>query len=377
MRNNDKLSTKLIKLLLISSIIYSLMVAPLWTIALESSNSVPNARYGHAVVYDESNQQVILFGGSTANQWGSDLSDTWIFNCTSNTWEKLNSAYHPPIRSDHSMVYDSINKQVILFGGWSPDTWIFDLQSKQWSEITTAIRPVARRSAGMYFDPVNEKAVLFGGYLNNDSHAGDMWIFDPVDNTWTEIFPSSKPVARYGHSLVYDSVNQLGFLFGGRVTALQSETWAFNYSSNSWTLLNPTQKPKARYWHDAVFDTNQERMILFGGDDEGLGRSRNDIWMFNPKTNEWTEIFPDIQPIPRTNHKMVYDSLNQRIILFGGLGNDFSDSYNDTWTYDCINDNWIKLFENSDTNSTPGFELLLVTSVIVTLSFVKLRKKLE
>ncbi|MFX0173359.1 MAG: Kelch repeat-containing protein [Candidatus Hodarchaeota archaeon] len=284
MRSNDKLSKKLIKLLLISSIIYGFIGAPFWTIALESS--VPNARYGHAMVYDELNQQVILFGGSAANQWGSDLGDTWIFNCTSNAWVKLNATSHPSRRSDHSMVYDSINQQVILFGGWSPDTWIFDLQNKQWSEITTANHPVARRSAGMYFDPVKKKAVLFGGYLNNDSHVGDMWIFDPVDNTWTEIFPSSKPVARYGHSIVYDSVNQLALLFGGRVTALQSETWAYNYSSNSWTLLQPIQKPKARYWHDAVFDKNQERMVLFGGDDEGPGCSRNDIWTFNPKTNQ-------------------------------------------------------------------------------------------
>ncbi|MFX0173360.1 MAG: kelch repeat-containing protein [Candidatus Hodarchaeota archaeon] len=81
--------------------------------------------------------------------------------------------------------------------------------------------------------------------------------------------------------------------------------------------------------------------------------------------------------MPRTNHKMVYDSLNQRIILFGGLGNDFSDSYNDTWTFDCLNDNWTELSESSEANSTSGFELFLVTSVVFALSFVKLWKKFD
>ncbi|MHA1947573.1 MAG: Kelch repeat-containing protein [Candidatus Hodarchaeales archaeon] len=374
MRNNVKLSSKLIQILLISSIIYSVGVAPFQVTAQESLYSVPNARFSHAMVYDESNQQVILFGGSAANDGSSDLSDTWIFNCTSNTWVELNTAYNPSPRMGHSMVYDSINQQVILFGGWTAETWICDLQSNLWTRVTTIIHPLARRSAGMYFDPVNEKVVLFGGYLNNDSHAGDTWILDPVDYTWTEVFPSFKPVSRYGHSLVYDSVNQQGLLFGGRVTALQSETWAYNYTSNSWTLIQSTQKPKARYWHDAVFDTNEENMVIFGGDDEGPGRSRNDIWMFNPQSNHWAEIFPGSQPIPRSNHAMVYDSLNQRIILFGGLGNDYSDSYSDTWAYDCINSNWIDLIDNSGSNSTPGFELLLVTFAIVTLSIIKLGK---
>ena len=96
---------------------------------------------------------------------------------------------------------------------------------------------------------------------------------------------------------------------------------------------------------------------------------------------------------------MVYDSLNQRILLFGGLGNDYTDSYNDTWVYDSESGNWTELLnsDNSEISTTqtstspvsttqtsttptepiPGFELLFVTIVIVSLSFIKLRKNLE
>ncbi|MFX1517212.1 MAG: Kelch repeat-containing protein [Promethearchaeota archaeon] len=366
----------IIQFLLFSSI-YCFIISPICVTGLVSSSSVPNARFGHDMVYDELNQQVILFGGTAANDGHSDLSDTWIFNCTANIWEELDPLFSPSPRMDHSMVFDSINQQVILFGGWTPDTWIFDLEDKEWTEVTSATHPSTRRSASMYFDPVHEKAVLFGGYLNDDSKAGDTWIFDPINNTWTQVFPSSKPVARYGHSFVYDSVNQQGLLFGGRVTALQSETWAYNYSSNSWTLLRPTQQPKARYWHDAVFDTKQENMVMFGGDDEGSGRSRNDVWKFTPENNQWTELSSEKKPVPRTNHAMVYDSINERIILFGGLGNDYSDSYSDTWAFDCIKNNWIELSENSRSSSIPGFQPLLATSILVFVSIIIHRKKLE
>ncbi|MHA2330441.1 MAG: Kelch repeat-containing protein [Candidatus Hodarchaeales archaeon] len=345
----------------------------------EPTNSIPSARFGHTMVHDESNEQVILFGGSAVNDGRSDLADTWMFSCTSNTWTELNPTSSPSARAGHSMVYDSVNQQVILFGGWSDETWIFDPQDNEWTKVSTIVHPSARHSVGMYYDPFNEKVVLFGGYLNDDSHAGDTWIFDPVDNTWTEVFPVSKPTARYGHSLVYDTVNQQGILFGGRVTALQSDTWAYNYSSNTWTKVQPVQKPVARYWHAAVYNPDNERMILFGGDDEGPGRSKNDIWTFDPQNDLWTELFPETKPVPRMQPAMVYDSLNQRILLFGGLGNDYSESYSDTWEYDYTNNNWIHPTGtgNSGTNS-PGFDLSLVFAgllLMLTINWKKGRKR--
>ncbi|MFW9995472.1 MAG: Kelch repeat-containing protein [Candidatus Odinarchaeota archaeon] len=394
----NKYSNKLVTLLIFSVLlclfgtVQASAAEPSRVTGLESSDSTPCARFGHGMVYDESNQQVVLFGGSAANDGRSSLADTWVFNCTSDTWLELNPTTRPSARSDHSMVYDSVNQQVILFGGWSDETWIFDPQSNQWTEVTSANHPSSRQSAGMYFDPVNQQVVLFGGYLNDDSHAGDTWIFDPATHTWTEVFPSSVPAARYGHSMVYDSVNQRGILFGGRVTALQSETWVYDYSSNSWTKLYPTLKPKARYWHGAAFDTDNESMILFGGDDEGPGRSSNDIWAFSSQDEGWVEFSPELEPVARIGHSLVYDSLNQRTLLFGGLGNDYKDSYGDTWAYDCLGSSWTHLvgpdYSNSSPStssslsstssgaiSTPGFGLSSIVISIGVISFLLVARK--
>ena len=125
-------------------------------------------------------------------------------------------------------------------------------------------------------------------------------------------------------------------------------------------------------------------MVLFGGDDEGSGRARNDVWTFSLYSEQWTEEFPENQPIPRSNHAMVYDSLNQRTLLFGGLGNDYSDSYSDTWAYDSSTSNWTDLLKTDDfeisstqTGSISGFELPLVIGVMVSMTFFNYWKKFQ
>ena len=89
--------------------------------------------------------------------------------------------------------------------------------------------------------------------------------------------------------------------------------------------------------------------------------------MFDTQNNQWTEIFPGTQPIPRVSHTMAYDSVNQRIILFGGLGNNYTEIYNDTWAFNCTNNKWSFLTGTyySESKASPGFEVLLVLLTLI------------
>lgn len=47
----------------------------------------------------------------------------------------------------------------------------------------------------------------------------------------------------------------------------------------------------------------------------------NDLWAFNTKTMQWNEIKTTGEvPSPRSNCSLTYDSLNNRVIMFGGGG---------------------------------------------------------
>lgn len=91
---------------------------------LVSNNQYPTSRYGAGIAFNGT--QVILFGGQKSN---SVLNDTWSYDYGSNTWTLLSPPSSPPGRSLGGMTYDESSNQVILFGGFTSsgkklgDTW--------------------------------------------------------------------------------------------------------------------------------------------------------------------------------------------------------------------------------------------------------------
>lgn len=336
-----------IKILILGLVIISSgTIGGLLFIAVIQSAS-PTARYGSAMVYEPVLQKVIFFGGGYADADGYEVSnDMWLFDPTSNLWTEINPTVKPSARSGHSMVYDSINHKTILFGGWADnlglmnDIWIYDSQTNQWTEVFPVNEPSNRQSCAMYYDPNAQRVMLFGGYRDVGGHLDDMWEYNYSDNTWTELSSLSNPSGRYGSKMVYDPINQRTILFGGRATSILDDTWIYYYGNNSWTELNPTGRPDTRYWHGMVYDSNNHKVIVFGGRHAGApGEALEDTWIFDPSTNEWTEVLPLNYPSNRMDFSMVYDFNSHRAILFGGFrfpGN----THGDTWAYAYGSNSW-------------------------------------
>jgi len=80
------------------------------------TTSPPNPRVESAMVYDSDNEKIILFGGRD-NNWQM-LNETWEYDIASNAWNQLNTNGTPEGRLFHSMAYDPIGGQTILFGGY-------------------------------------------------------------------------------------------------------------------------------------------------------------------------------------------------------------------------------------------------------------------
>jgi hypothetical protein len=77
--------------------------------------SWPDARGDHAAVYDAHRDRSVIFGG------GPTRRDVWEWNAAAGTWsERLPSdplADWPTGRAADAMAYDSLRRNVILFGG--------------------------------------------------------------------------------------------------------------------------------------------------------------------------------------------------------------------------------------------------------------------
>jgi N-acetylneuraminic acid mutarotase len=292
----------------------------------------PDARIRHAMAYDSESDRVILFGGYGPHGY---LWDTWAYDFTANRWKDMNPGIDLGLRSGHGMAYDSESDRVILFGGRGPvyffsDTWAYDYNTNTWTMMNPKTKPDARTGHAMAYDSESDKVILFGGYYysGGDKYLSDTWVYDYNTNTWTMMNPKTKPDARTGHAMAYDSESDRVILFGGEGSSgYFSDTWAYDYNTNTWTNLTPLSGPNARAYHAMAYDSKSDRVILFGGE----WMAFSDTWVYDYNTNTWTMMNPSTSPGARSKHAMAYDSKSDRVILFGG----FSIYYlSDTWVYD-------------------------------------------
>jgi uncharacterized delta-60 repeat protein len=108
-----------------------------------------------------------------------------------------------------------------------------------------------------------------------------------------------------------------------------NETWAFD--GISWQQINTAHTPPNSF-PAMAYDEHRDRIVLFGGAIPGV--YVNDTWEFDGQ--DWIQVSPLHAPSPRKQiqYGMTYDSIRQRIVLFGGCIGNPSTCYGDTWEYD-------------------------------------------
>ncbi len=244
----------------------------------------PQARFAHAMVFDDSQKVGILFGGylcaNAACETGNSLSDTWQWD--GSQWQKRSPAASPTSRDSHAMAYDSFRKVIVLFGGETAsgktlgDTWEYD--GATWAKRSPAAAPSARQSHAMAYDSARHVTVLFGGYsCSNTSctpqnEVGDTWEYDGT--TWVNRIPAVAPSPRDSFGMTYDTPRGKTILFGG---AGSSETW--EWDGVLWQKIATAKVPSIRLYFPLAFDRGRGRVVLFSGSSV-LGQGLSDTWEF-------------------------------------------------------------------------------------------------
>lgn len=299
----------------------------------DDDDARPSARAAVPLVFDEASGRTLLFGGESTAQ--GFLDDTWSWDGW--RWQALVPAMRPMPRVDHALVYDAARQRVVLFGGRNlggllHDTWEWDGQT--WAPRAAAVQPVARSHAAMTYDRVRQRVVLFGGRDAAGALLRDLWEWDGTSwNDRTPANPDLWPEARDEHALAYDPKRERVVLIGGLASGAQQWEW----DGTTWENLVPpgiTTVPPWRYFHTVAYDQARDRVVLFGGTDDGVNLSHtlDDTWEFDGAT--WRDRRPVAAPSPpaRMAHGLVYDAKRQRVVLFGGGVN--ASRHRDTWEWD-------------------------------------------
>ncbi|MEK7449599.1 MAG: kelch repeat-containing protein [Planctomycetota bacterium] len=282
-----------------------------------------------------------LLSGVTVNSEDSGKNEK-------SKWRQCLPKTNPGQRWAHALSYDEARGRTVLFGGAADggpleqptkflnDTWEWD--GKDWVDKALQTKPPARCGHALVYDSKRKKIILFGGCHNENGYYNDTWEYDGAG--WTEKLTENKPMARCWQTLAYDSARERVVLFGGvgsqdNKTLIDSLDDTWEYDGENWKQLSPRTSPPGRRHHAMTYDLSRKVIVMFGG-----LRNPNllqDTWEWDGK--DWTLKKCEVKPPVREAGGLVYDSHRKKSILFGGVGPGLS-LFNDTWEYD--GSNWMQ-----------------------------------
>jgi hypothetical protein len=168
--------------------------------------------------------------------------------------------------------------------------------------------------------------------------------YDVNERRWSDLQPRHSPPPVLGGSLAYDPMNREVVLFGGgHVAETDSSgkvvgytgTWIYSLDTRDWRRLEGTVQPPPRMNTRMVCDTSNRVIVLFGGD--GQSHYLADTWIFDLKTRVWRQSRSVSGPEARAGHFAVFDPVSGWVIAGGGYNrHDLSDM----WAYDAAQDRW-------------------------------------
>lgn len=329
----------------------------------------------------------------------------------------------PPARYQ-TAYWNDMNGNLWLFGGvvggiLYNDLWKYDVSTNQWTWMsgpqaatgqngnygTIGVPsvnnfPSARGYGANCWTDNNNNLWLFAGYgndaLGSIGALSDLWKYNISTNEWTWVSGSNivnvSPV--YGTPGVPAANNTPGgraeiksswvdvqnnfWIFGGQdaISSCYNDIWKYDHTINQWAFMKgdqftngpgnygtigieaATNLPPSRLSYTKWRGLDGMFYIFAGGDFNS--NNYNDVWRFNPNTNNWTWISGSNainnagiygqQCDPQVNNYPHYRIENQTVSTigctevfwsFGGFeGLAAANTYNDLWLYNSTDNNW-------------------------------------
>lgn len=237
-------------------------------------------------------------------------------------WEPVNFLSNSP----GSRVFPSAvvhGGRLYIFGGhdgvvYRNDLLVFDLDSRTWTldlEPHGAGPSPRDAHAAIVF---GDAMYVFGGY-DSKRYLNDFHRYHFESETWSDVeFAGVAPSPRGGHTAIVHDRHVI--VFGGcDGWNYFSDLYRFSFDALEWTPVRVTgTAPGARSAPATVLhagSTGQTAMYVFGGYDGG--RSLNDLFRFDLKLAEWTQVrVTGTPPSPRGGHTAVVHG--STMYAFGG-----------------------------------------------------------
>ena len=147
-----------------------------------TNGSSPNGGWGMTSVYDARGDRMLIFGGSTSDNYYGAKNDVWELDLHGNPhWNQVVTAgTSPPARRSGAAIFDSIRNRMIIYGGFDAvpnsdkflaDAWALDFNASPpvWSQLSPAgVVPHGRDALPAAYDPIHDRMIVYGGWSGTD-----------------------------------------------------------------------------------------------------------------------------------------------------------------------------------------------------------------
>jgi hypothetical protein len=266
-------------------------------------------------------------------------------------------------------VMDTDTRRLFVFDGSPGPSWVRNLDTDEWTEVTSM--PVA--PGGEWPDATIGEVAYHPGLRSIIATRLDDGVtmgYNVATDVWSEIAPAEAAfVGRYGNGFVYDSGSDRIVLHGGSQWGRTDEgmhvglndTWVLDAATATWTDVTPVLSPPPRTNHAMIYDAAEDRVVVFGGATKLSGDVLGDTWVYDTDANAWTEMHPSVSPPGRADAATWYDVVADATFVFGGSA-DWSSGPplpwmmlggEELWAYNLGSDAWT-LYR---TDPNPGYRL--------------------
>lgn len=254
-------------------------------------------------------------------------SSAWLSGVMSGSWQSITTTGAPTGRDQFVKAWTS--NLLMIFGGMSTSTSysiaggkFYEPATDTWTTMSTTGAPSTRHAA--ISSVVNNKLRIYGGTFSDASvsyNLADGAEFDPLTNTWSSL-NTGAPYSRSNPISIWTGSEWI--VWGGESSEPLANTntgttrtgGVYNPSTNTWRPTSLTNAPTARSQPNAVWTGT--KMFIWGGND-GLGTLLTTGALYDPVNNTWTATSTTNAPSGRSSHSMIYDSINNKVIVLGGV----------------------------------------------------------
>ncbi len=282
--------------------------------AVDALSPEPPGRARSQTVFDPVRKKIVLFGGDGLDR---TLSDTWLYDCATRTWEQKFPEKCPSPRAGHVLGWLPTAGRVVLAGGYSrgpldQEIWTYDPDANAWQLL-------AHLPSGGAGPAADRMGIQPGAVGPDDVLVCVTTVGHDALQTWACRVDAARAdaagTAERGASAGAYDFNRIDPAAWEAAAPADAAATARQFidglPANQWTAFKfPRYAPGAtNRWGTSAYDTDRHQFLLWGG---GHATSHeNDVAHFSVLGGFWTIGYhPDdpienvyaSQPVPLSFH---------------------------------------------------------------------------